>query len=73
MLKDEFVKQVGNSIRKKREQKKLTLEELANVAGIEYSQLSRIEKGKINTSIFCTYNIANALEISITDLFHFAE
>ena len=69
MEKDEFVKKVGVRIRNKREEKKLTLETLASQAGIDYSQLSRIENGRINTSIYSAYNIAKALGISITELF----
>jgi transcriptional regulator with XRE-family HTH domain len=43
MKKEEFVQKVGHSIRNIREDKNLTLEKLALEAGIEYSQLSRIE------------------------------
>jgi transcriptional regulator with XRE-family HTH domain len=71
MKKEEFVQRVGHSIRNIREQRNLTLEKLALEAGIEYSQLSRIEKGKINTSIYSTYSIAKALGISMTEIFLF--
>jgi transcriptional regulator with XRE-family HTH domain len=69
MKKEEFVQKVGHCIRNIREEKNLTLEKLALEAGIEYSQLSRIEKGKINTSIYTTYTIAKALGISMTEIF----
>jgi transcriptional regulator with XRE-family HTH domain len=69
MKKEEFVQKVGHNIRNIREERKITLEKLALEAGIEYSQLSRIEKGKINTSIYSMYNIANALEVSVTEIF----
>lgn len=71
MLKQEFVTKVGQAIRKLREQKKISLEDLALEAGIEYSQLSRIENGKINTSIYSAFNIARSLGIPINELFHF--
>jgi transcriptional regulator with XRE-family HTH domain len=71
MKKEEFVQKVGHSIRNIREERNLTLEKLALEAGIEYSQLSRIEKGKINTSIYSTYTIAKALGISMTEIFLF--
>ena len=69
MEKEEFVKTIGTSIRNRREEKNLSLEKLAFEAGIEYSQLSRIETGKINTSIYNAYNIARALGISMAELF----
>lgn len=69
MEKEEFVKQIGINIRMIREEKNLSLEKLAHEAGIEYSQLSRIENGKINTSIYSTYTIAKALGISVAELF----
>ena len=71
MEKDEFIKIVGVNIRLLRERKKQSLEDLAIVAGIEYSQLSRIENGKINTTIYSAFNIANALGITIGELFAF--
>jgi len=73
MEKEEFVKQVGINIRTIREEKNLSLEKLAHEAGIEYSQLSRIENGKINTSIYSTYTIAKALGISVAQLFILAQ
>lgn len=45
--------------------------ELAFQAEIEYSQLSRIERGEINTSISVVNAIAKALNISPKDLFDF--
>ncbi len=41
----------------------MTMEALANTTGIEYSQISRIERGLINTSVSVIFSIANALEI----------
>ena len=73
MEKEEFVKKVGLGIRNLREEKNLSLEQLAFDAGIEYSQLSRIEKGKINTSIYSAYNIAKALGITMSELFFIAQ
>ena len=47
--KEEFIRKLGLNIRDEREKKGLSLEALAFKAGIDYSQLSRIENGKINT------------------------
>lgn len=62
------IKLLANNIRKHREAKKLTMEQLANRANIEYSQVSRIERGIINTSISVIFAIAHALEVDPTEL-----
>ena len=46
----------------------LTQEELANMADIEYSQISRIERGVINTSVSVIFAIAKALQVKPSDL-----
>ena len=47
----------------------LTVEQLALNAGLTYSQVSRIELGKISTSAFTVYILAKTLNISPTNLF----
>jgi transcriptional regulator with XRE-family HTH domain len=56
--KDEIIFEVGQRIRDARVAKKLTIGDLAYESGMEYSQLSRIERGKINTSLYQVYVIA---------------
>ena len=67
--KERVVKQIGDRIRKLRISNHLTLESLAFKAEMDYTQLSRIELGKINTSVFQLYKIATALNIPIQELF----
>jgi predicted transcriptional regulator len=50
--------------------KKLTMQQLANQADIEISQIYRIETGKINPKLSTILSIARALEISAKDLFN---
>lgn len=59
---------VGNRIRAIRQEKGLTIEQLAFEVGIEYTQLSRIERGKINTSVFQIFLISRALQISFSEI-----
>ena len=47
------------------------MQNLAYTINVEYSQISRIELGKINTSIGTLYEIADALEVNLKDLFDF--
>ena len=68
VIKAEIAKIVGAKIRKIRTQKGLTMEQLAFEIGIEYAQLSRIERGKINTSIFQIFLISRALEVEFEEI-----
>lgn len=49
----------------------MSMQTLADSINVEYSQISRIERGLINTSIGITYELAKALEIDIKELFDF--
>lgn len=46
-----FIIAFGQNLKKLREQKGFTQEQLANDLNVEISQISRIERGVINTSI----------------------
>ncbi|GIZ07892.1 helix-turn-helix domain-containing protein [Flavobacterium sp. UMI-01] len=61
----------GENLRKLRLSKGLTQEQLANEIGVEISQISRIERGVINTSITTLYTISMTLKIDIDEFFIF--
>lgn len=67
--KNEFILKVGSKVRQIRIEKNYSIEKLSLKSGISYSQLIRIEKGKINTSIYQLFQIAQHLEIEIEELF----
>jgi transcriptional regulator with XRE-family HTH domain len=67
--KQEVCKKVGTKIREIRTIKGLSIEKVANQAGIDYTQLSRIELGKINTSVYQVYVISNSLSVSVPEIF----
>jgi transcriptional regulator with XRE-family HTH domain len=69
LTKNELAAQVGKRIRELRHQKNISMESLAYAAGIEYAQLSRIELGKINTSVYQLYLLAEILERPLADFF----
>lgn len=69
LSKEQVTKIVGSNIRSVRIAKKLSIEKVAFDAGIEYTQLSRIELGKINTSIYNIYKISRSLDIKISEIF----
>jgi len=70
LQKDEVVKIVGNKLREIRLNKNLTIEKVALDSDIEYTQLSRIELGKINTSIYQIYKITHSLSVQMPEIFH---
>lgn len=61
----------GENLRNIRLAKGFTQEQLANELGIEISQISRIERGIINTSISTLYSISLILKVNISDFFDF--
>lgn len=69
LSKKEVSEKIGKRIREIRLQKGLTMEHVAVYSDMEYIQLSRIELGKINTSIYQVYKISNALSEPIPNIF----
>ena len=58
-----------NKIKKIREQKGLTQEEVAKKAGIYTNYYAKIERGVITTSIEKATKIAKALGVEVSDIF----
>lgn len=63
------LKKIGNRLQELRLQKNLTQKELAFLVDVEISQITRIERGIINTSVLNLMRITDALEISVSDFF----
>ena len=59
---------LADNVKRYRIERELTQEALANIAGIEYSQISRIERGILNTSVSVVFAIADALQIKPSQL-----
>lgn len=66
---DEFLKEFGIYLRETREKLDLTQQEVADRMDVEVMQVSRIERGIVNTSISMIKEIAECLEIPLYDLF----
>jgi transcriptional regulator with XRE-family HTH domain len=60
LKREEVSKKIGARIREIRNDKGLSIEKVANGANIDYTQLSRIELGKISKS----------LDVPIPHIFH---
>lgn len=68
-LKEKF----GKKINVLREQKGYSIEYLANIANIDRTYISDIEKGKRNVSLLIIEKLSKALNVSIKELFNYEE
>ena len=59
------IQAIGENIRKERKKQMLTIERLAEKAGITDNFLGKIERGEGMPSLTTIYNIASALNVSI--------
>ena len=63
LSKEQLVISVGRTLRELRISRNKSIEQLANETCIGYAHLSRIERGKINTSIYHVYTILQYLKV----------
>ena len=68
---ESFIINLGIHIRQLREKQNLSQQDLANDCNIPKSQIARIERAKINTTVRTLIKIANALEIEPKELLNF--
>lgn len=75
MEKSELLKKVGKKIQDLRMSKGLTQVDLVGkIQGdIDTTNISRIESGRTNPTIYTLYRIATALEVSINELIDLME
>ena len=67
MDRSTFILQVGSNLKHLRKKRGFTQQQLAIDCEIEISQISRIERGGMNTSINVLYTISIALEVDINN------
>ncbi len=60
---------LGKKLKEARQAKKLSLRALADIANVEHVQIDKLEKGKLNASILTVIAVADALELSLAQLF----
>jgi transcriptional regulator with XRE-family HTH domain len=68
---EKFIKKFGLRLRELRKAKGISQEKLAGESGFELSQIGRIERGEINTSISHVAAIAKAMKIKPEEMFQF--
>jgi len=64
-------KALGETIKKLRESKKMTQEDLADVVDMNVSYIAKIENGYVNTSVRNLIKIAKGLKEPVSKLFDF--
>jgi len=70
MDKSELLKKIGQNIKKIRKNKGLAqLDIVANITGnIDVTNISRIEAGRTNPTIYTLFRIANAMDTPLSSL-----
>ena len=63
-----WVKFIGEKMREVRLSKQMSLEDLANESELDYSQINRMELGKVNFFMPYFYRIAKALDVDPKEL-----
>lgn len=67
----EYIEAFGKNLKKHRNLAGLSQENLAIDADIPISQVGRIERGEVNTTISTAFALAKALNIEVLELFRF--
>jgi transcriptional regulator with XRE-family HTH domain len=70
-ITQEYCKAFGAHFRKLRLEKGFGMREFAHMADMEYSQLSKIERGVTNPTLITIITLADALDVNHTLLFDF--
>jgi len=65
-----FLKKLGENVRKYREQKEYSQEELAYQAGLDRTYISGIERGERNISVITLKKISDALKTDLLKFFN---
>ena len=73
LLMSDIARLVGKRIRVVRNERKLSQEKLAELAGCHPTYIGQIERGEKNPTIESIYKIASALGISLSELFELTD
>ena len=63
------LKRLGNKIKEIRRQQKISQDQLSFESGISKNQISRIERGEINTGVSTLLILAEVLNVHIKEFF----
>lgn len=66
---EKLLSRLAKNLKKARERRHLSQEDLADKSGLALSQIARIETGKINTTVSTIYALLQALGAEANELF----
>lgn len=66
--KEKILTQFATHLTRLRKEKGLSIHQLAAVSGLEYSQIQRIEKGKVNFAFTTLVALAQGLEMDLDEM-----
>lgn len=69
---ERFLILFGKQLRKLRDERNLSYRELAQRCNVDYSDISKIEKGQIKIQLPTVYNLSVGLEVHPKKLFDFS-
>ncbi|HHY0380113.1 helix-turn-helix domain-containing protein [Vibrio ostreicida] len=69
MKKNDYQVRFGLAVRKLRNKKNLTQEELASLCDLDRTYIGSVERGERNVSLINIHKIASALNIEVKELF----
>lgn len=61
---------ISKNVRLLRDQKKLSLEKMAELTGVSKTMIGQIERGESTPTITTLWKIANGLKVSFSELIH---
>lgn len=59
---------IAENLKRLREERRLSLDNLSKLSGVSKSMLGQIERGEVNPTVSTVWKIANGLKISFTEL-----
>lgn len=68
-MKKDILKKFGEKVREERLKKKLSQEQLADLAGVHRTYIGMIERAEKNITLENIEKIANALKIKVSEIF----
>lgn len=71
MDKSELQEKIGQRIKELREAKGISQQELASLCDFEKSNMSRLEAGGTNPTIYTLFKISKALSVKLLDIINF--
>lgn len=66
--KEKILTQFATHLTRLRKEKGLSIHQLAAISGLEYSQIQRIEKGKVNFAFSTLVMLAQGLEMELDEM-----